>query len=226
MKRLDEKAPRSLAWLIMGGTGLLLSVMALGALALANGAGDPPRASRTVLYDPTRDALVSGIIALDPNEQLWEVGLSLPADAFSLEASARLTSDSDPSTAWGVWFEDAEGQRVVIAISAEGSSGYVTARRCTAPELPLEDCEALIEPNQHIKTHWKQSPFLKPVGSTNLIRLDYLPERWGGGVSLRLNHEWMWDIPLTWGDEWGLWVRGGRNRESTLEWQSLKLWPD
>jgi hypothetical protein len=209
--------------------GTLLSVIGFGiaALMLAHGAADPPRAGALEWSD---HAMVwAGGAEWQPlaasQSLIFTSPHPLPGGGFTLDIQATLADASDPMAAWGVWLETGDGSRTIIAING---AQYVTARRCPRQvQVPLETCNPLIEPTQRIQTVWKVFRHIHPRGEPNTLRLDSQPQRWSGGVTLRLNHEWMWDIPYSPPPEspmWGLWARGGPATAAYLRWIQVEIW--
>lgn len=153
------------------------------------------------------------------NMQFFEAPHSLNSTGFSVEVFAQLNADSDPSAAWGIWFKNQSGVWLIVAING---AGYVTARECPTQDMPrLDLCAPLTEPTQQILTYWKVFRFIRPRGEMNTVRVDYQADDLQ--VTLRLNHEWMWDIPYqptTNTIQWGLWVQA----KSNLQWSKIQGW--
>ncbi len=207
----------------------ILSLVGLGASAwvLSNGAADPPRAPALIWDDMTLTWAGGTASQTITRSTAVTSAQALPAKLFSLEAQALLTSASDPLAAWGVWLEDAAGNRLMVAING---AQYVTARVCPK-NLPddLDSCAPLQEPNQHIRTVWKTFHLIHPRGQSNRIRLEYLPEDWTGGLRLRLNSEWMWDLPFhppSGRVTWGLWGQPGPEAGASIRWTRVQIWAD
>lgn len=146
-----DDAPRWLWPLTLAGVTLVALVIGIGAILLARGAADPPVAPRVAWTDSAL-AWTPGP-ALDPRAELWSPApdaARLPAqDAFTLTVRARLSADSDPGAAWGLWLAGPDGSRVVYAISGDG---YVTTRRCD--NFTTESTE-----NTEIKTEKEKKSF-------------------------------------------------------------------
>lgn len=201
----------------MAGVGAVALVVAGGAIILGLGAADPPVAG-PVIWEDTALAWAAGpVLTLEPGAGRWLIGppeAALPGEAFTLGVRARLSADSDPGAAWGVWLEAADGTRVIYAISGEG---YVTTRRCPAgdlPEVAIEACPA-VRP----EWRWTDYPRLHAPGEVNEIVLHL--ER--AGVRLRLNRERMGVSPVERTGRWGVWARGGRETGAALEWLSAAV---
>ncbi|MBN1565392.1 MAG: hypothetical protein JXA10_16215 [Anaerolineae bacterium] len=134
-------------WGTLGGVTLIAAITGLGALLLAHGLADPPVAG-PVIWSDTKFAWAGGTaITLDSGTSIWFTAPDaayLPPDRFTLAVSTRITPESDPGTAWGIWLETASGARVIYAISGEG---YTTTRQCDATifgkEHNFEDADFL-----------------------------------------------------------------------------------
>jgi hypothetical protein len=205
---LDEAPPRLLWRLVVGGTLSLVVALALLAGVLAAGAADPRRAGGSLYTENDFST-----IELSPH-QIDTVTLehTLPLNAFTLESHAE--SQGDPSAAWGFWLQN-DDTYLIFAISGEG---YVTARRCPTLETVLEDCPTLKEPDQGIQTSWKAIHFIQPT--ENHLRLDLRD----GVLSLRINHEWMWNVEGNPAGEFGLWMSGGRDTTAIFEIKNITLY--
>jgi hypothetical protein len=114
---------------------------------------------------------------------------------------------------WGLWLRHQAGGYSVMALNTAGRTGYISAQVCPAPVLSLE-CRAYQAAGGGGPTQWKQNLFLRP-GQANELRL-YLKR--GGGASVWVNREWMWDLP-PWGPvvAWGLMGEGGGKLRITGE---------
>ncbi len=143
--------------------------------------------------------------------------------AFTLEVSARLNENADPFAAWGIALANDNGTWTIIGING---AGYVTARQCSQGIIVrLDTCHPLTEPSQQILTYWKPFRFIHLRGATNTIRLDFSPSQ--HHLTLRLNQEWMWDLPYVPADQsvhWGIWVQGGPNVSSRFTWGRGQVW--
>lgn len=188
----------------------------LGALMIALGATDPPRADRRVWAS---DGWPARAVTLAPGEAGWETApVPLPdAATFALEVRARLADGSDPGAAWGVWLEASDGARLVYALSGEG---YLTTRRCPPGDLPpaLEDC-----PSPLPEWRWAAYPRLKSAGESNHLAAH---REAPGQVRLWLNRERLGVTTLAPAGAWGVWWRGGRGSAATLEWERAALYQD
>lgn len=199
----------------------------IGALILAAGAADPsPADDSGLVVGDLEWAGGTGPRQLGPNSIFVATSPYLLGDEpFIIEIEAQLFEDSDPMAAWGIWLENADGSWTILAINA---AQYVTARRCPVQfQGHLVDCEPFIEPTQQIATYWKLFHLIKPAGQKNQLRIDYLPPRWSGGLTLWLNREWMWDIPFTPAEplQWGLWAGGGTQESASLTLEQLRYTP-
>ncbi|MCQ3933194.1 MAG: hypothetical protein DPW16_22320 [Chloroflexi bacterium] len=173
-------------------------------------------------------------------EFLWAGGsdeqIILPADTlfydapyllknafFTLEVSAQINQAADPFTAWGIALANNNGTWTMIGING---AGYVTARQCPQAMIPhLDSCPPLTEPTQQISTYWKPFRFIRRRGATNTIRLDFSPTH--KQLTLRLNREWMWDLPYRPTDQgvlWGVWIQGGPDSWSSFTWDKTRVW--
>lgn len=181
-----------------------------------------------------------GSLQWTDDEFLWAGGsdeqIILPADtlfydapsllknaSFTLEVSAQINQAADPFTAWGIALANNNGTWTMIGING---AGYVTARQCLQTMIPpLDSCPPLAEPTQQILTYWKPFRFIHQRGATNTIRLDFLPSR--NQLTLRLNREWMWDLPYVPPDQvilWGVWIQGGPDSLSGFTWDKTRVW--
>lgn len=211
-------------------TATLLSMMGFGLAAwiLSRGAADPIspdlslRSDTALIWAGGNDfqSLAADQTLIFTSPEL------LSLTEFSVNARAMVTSDSDTISAWGIWLQDADGKWLIVAING---AGYVTARLCPAEYHGLlETCDPLQEPSQKIFTFWKTFRFILPSGEINTIHLEYAPQNWQDGLTLRLNAEWMWDIPFQLSDDsvtWGLWARGGSEMASKLRWLEVQFSP-
>jgi len=201
---MNDPAPRWLWRGVLGGVlaGCVLVGMLAG--ALAQGAADPARPFAHTWQDTDLHWGRGGLPERAP--------VRLPDGAFALDLSATI---HDPALVWGVWLQTEAGYYAIFAISAEGSTGYVTARLCPSLAVSLAACATFTEANQGIQTGWKTALYLMQPGKTNRISLDYAV----GRVRLRLNHEWMWDVLLHPGETWGVWMPPG----GEVAWQEARL---
>lgn len=208
--RLADPPPKYLWRLMLGiGCGLVL-LIPLSAIALGLGLADPPQAEQ-LLYDYRANQ--DPFNALDLSNPILTFPESIQAESFTIEMSARLHPESDFYAAWGVWLESAENYRLILI----NGTGYVTALSCPALEMALDDCA--LPPDA--ATQWRYFHFLRPLGEVNQIYLHYDPER-PNLLSLRLNREWMWDVPYTLPPEglrWGVW-----RDASAWSFERLRLW--
>ncbi len=210
--------------------GTLLSILVVGgtALLLGLGVGNPKRAANLIwIDDQLRWAAGPQPLTIDSDQTLIFTSPELlPLQTFSLEITAKIEEGSDDLVAWGIWIEISNGNWLIIAING---AQFVTARECAAYFLAkLETCPPLLEPNQQIQTVWKTFHHIRPIGQTNHIQLDYLPNQWTHGLTLRLNDEWMWDIPYippNTKPQWGIWLQGSE-KSSKIRWINTKIWQD
>jgi hypothetical protein len=202
------------------GVVVVVLLTAGGALLLALGAADPPLAG-PLAWEETELAWAGGpSLRLDAGASAWYTAppsARLPVGAFTLDVRARLSPESDPGTAWGVWLERPDGARVIYALSGEQ---YTTTRVCpTAPPAALEDCPAL-----RPEWRWMPYPLIHTPGTANRITLH---REQPGAVRLRLNDERMGIAPVALSGRWGLWARGGRAGVTVIDWQWARLYaPD
>lgn len=224
-----SKSPRWL-WHILV-TGTVLSIIAIGSAVwlLKSGIADPPRAANLIWTDDEFKWLdQNNPLSIDPNQSYsFTAPHPLSNHAFSLEIVARIEATSNDWITWGIWLPTIDNNWLIIAINA---SQFVTARRCP-PNFDgrLETCQPLIEPTQQIRTVWKSFHHLHPSGQINHIHLDYLPTVWADGLTLRLNDEWMWDIPYNPPDtnlQWGIWVHSGPESSASIHWINAQIWQD
>lgn len=188
---------------MVGGTCGVIVVIISSAVLLQWGAANPRFAGELVFEAPP-DWLPNPQ-NLAGNATRWiDAPRSLPTTTFTLSFQARMEDG-----VWGIWLRNPEDEWVIIALQGE----YVTARRCASLFEILEDCPTFTEPSQGIPTYWKQFPFIQPAENT--IRLDYENEQ----LTLRLNQEWMWDLPTDVTGQWGWWLRGTQG-----EWQDIRIW--
>lgn len=200
----------------MGVVAVLLAVLSILLLA---GVADPPHADQLLM---SRAFLGVATPAVTEIFQVYPSYYDLPARGFTLEAIA---VHQQASLAWGLWLKT-DSHFLLVGISTEGSHGYVTARLCPELSANFEACPTLSEPNQGIQTGWKEAIFLKP-SEQNEIYLHYEPER--GVLVLRLNREWMWDLPFLAPPqvEWGRWQRADLDTGiNELNWLLLRVWGD
>lgn len=170
----------------------LVSILIGGAVLLSNGLADPPRADHLIIDESHN--IEAG---WNPNSRL------IQSRIFTLEGVAALGNFAGE---WGIWVQDMDGGRVVAAINGYG---FVTARRCAPDTLNLTDCPTLTEPTQGVATRWIAFPHLQDAPAENRLRLHYPAATAASALELRLNNEWMWDIPLDLGEGaiiWGLWT--------------------
>jgi hypothetical protein len=223
-------SPRPLAWwlwwLLTSTTVLSVVGFAIAAWLLNQKIADPPRASISHWQD-TELAWAGGnqFQSLSVDQTLiFTSPFSIPPGEFSWQGQALWANSSDALAAWGIWLDNGAGAWLIVAINA---GGYVTARLCEPRfEGRLETCRPLQEPTQKIYTFWRAIHFIRPPGKTNRLHLDYLPDQWSGGLSLRLNGEWMWDLAFQRGAgnlSWGLWARGGSETGAAIRWVKFNL---
>lgn len=201
--------PRWLGWAVGLGVGSVILGVAVGAILLTHGLADPPLAGPLMWEDAALDWASSP--ALAPGEGGWSPAPALlPDRPFTLVIRARLSGDSDPGAAWGVWVETVGGDRVLYAISGEL---YTTTRRCPAAPPPVE-----IEACPAVRPDWRWMSYnrLKPPGKSNQITLHAESP---GKIRLRLNDEKMGITPLDLTGRWGLWARGGRDSGAQIDWE-------
>jgi hypothetical protein len=178
---------------------VLMCLILLSSLILWKGAADSPHAK----------------------EVFWQSDdlLTLPAipaqSHFTVEVTA--TFPDDQLAEWGIWLDNGNGTWTVVAING---GQYVTARTCPANHTgDLYECVPFTEPNQDILTYWKAFHHIRPGGEANTIRL----HRDDAHLALRLNNEWMWDIPYARSTDqlkWGLWSGGNQHPQ----WQQATIW--
>ena len=177
---------------------LVGGLITAGAFVLWLGAANPPREA-TVFWQS--DDLTS----------LPEIPSN---DNFTLEVTAILPDEQ--LAEWGIWLDNGNGIWTLVAING---GQYVTARICpTDYSGELDECMPFTEPNQGILTYWKAFHHIQPGGKANTIRLHYT----GVLLELRLNNEWMWDIPfeaLSEHLQWGLWTG-----DSPPQWEQGIIW--
>ena len=176
----------------------LCGLIVLSSLILWQGAADPPREDEVFWQSQDLSTLPE---------------ISTP-DHFTLEVTATLPDDQ--LAEWGIWLDNGNQTWTLVAING---GQYVTARTCPALYTgELRNCEPFTEPNQGIMTYWKAFHHLRPGSEANTIRL----HRINGHLALRLNNEWMWDIPFATTAEclqWGLWTA---NQQP--EWGQATVW--
>lgn len=176
---LTDPAPPLLRILAFGGAWAVALGMIALAFALHSGAANPPHSEALPLNEPIQNS------------------------PFTLELSHSL---SHPDDVWGIWLSVAPDERLVVALNGYA---YVTARLCPM-SIPLSDpllraCPPLIEPSQGIATDWKSFPHLHKAGQSNSLRLYYPAQNGQSRVELRLNEEWMWNLPFTFDPAPSLW---------------------
>jgi len=202
--------PRWFWRLTLVGVGAVFLVVMVGALLLRLGAADPPTAPDLRWQDHRLQWASGPSITVPSGEDRWFDPPTAAAleNSFTLHLRARLSADSDPATAWGVWIETGDGMRVIYAISGER---YTTTRLCP-PEPPaeIEDCPAL-----HPDWRWMEYNRLHGPGDINQITLHTESP---GMIRLRLNNERMGIAPIQISGRWGVWVRGGREAPGTITW--------
>ncbi|MBI5930299.1 MAG: hypothetical protein HY862_13395 [Chloroflexi bacterium] len=214
-------------WLLVLGT--LASLLGFGLLAwrLSQGVANPPHAGSLQWADEEfLWAGGSGEQLIPANETVFFAAPHpLNYSAFTLEISAQLSQTTDPVAAWGIGLANLDGTWMMIGING---AGYVTARQCPMENIPhLDDCAPLTEPTQHILTYWKPFRFIHLRGAGNTIRVDFSPTQ--NRLTLRLNQEWMWDLPYTptgGAVNWGVWIENGPNLPSGLPWGKTQVWSD
>jgi hypothetical protein len=221
--------PRWLWHILVVGTLLGLVAIAMAAWILGKGISNPPRAANLIWTDQQ----LAWAGAVDPlsiaqdQTRIFTAPETLPNRPFSVEIEGRIENPSDELVTWGIWLETNENDWLIVAISGVQ---FVTARHCPINfHGHLETCQPLIEPNQQIRTLWKTFHHIRPIGQPNHIHLDYLPTEWADGLTLRLNDEWMWDIPYIPPDsklQWGIWVQGGPESPSAIYWINAQIWQD
>lgn len=214
--------------LLLGATVGGLVVMSIGVWLLSGGAANPSHPANRIWHD--RSMLWAGGTTLQSLEfdqtAFFVAPEPLPTYPFTVEAQAILAATANPLGAWGIWIETANGERLIVAING---AQYVTARQCPASfEGSLSACATLSEPTQQIQTDWKYFRHIHPRGNLTAIRLDYRPPRWSGGLTLWLNHEWMWDLPFVPSSrgKWGLWVGNEQKAPVQFQWREVSLWVD
>ncbi len=233
---LPDDLPEWVWWGTLATVGIVIVITAIGAILLTNGAADPPVAGPVIVSDDNLIWAGGPVIALAVGESVWFAApedMRLPSEAFTLAVSARLTADSDPGAAWGVWIETAAGDRVIYAISGEG---YTTTRSCGPAVFRvgnIEDCPAL-----RPEWRWMPYPRIQPPGAVNTITLHtstpYRKESSskensrGGEVRLRINREIMGAAPIAGSGRWGVWLRGGRTERASgvagwIEWDKVEV---
>lgn len=198
--------------LVVGGTLLSLGVIGSGAWLLYQGSANPP----TLLISPhwQDTALEWGPpTTLLPNTLVTATSPYALTNADTI-IEAKAVLHDDPLAVWGIWLQTDSGDYLVVGING---SQYVTTRRCSTLDSPqIETCPPTTEPTQRILTYWKTYHHLRPLPQANTIQLQHQ----GTLLVLRLNQEWMWDIPYSApanAIEWGLWTRGGPVGGS-IEW--------
>ena len=211
----SDPLPGWVWWSTRAGVGIVIAVTVIGAILLARGATDPPVAGPVIWADTELIWAGGPVIALAAGESIWFTApesAPLPPGGFTLDVSAQITTDSDPGTAWGVWIETGDGERVIYAISGEG---YTTTRNCVphplAESWTIEDCPAL-----RPEWRWMPYPRINSPGTMNTITLHtIMPHRenalaGGSEVRLRINRENMGAAQIQWSGRWGIWLQGGR----------------
>lgn len=177
---------------------ILCAMIFLSSLVLWQGAADPPRED-DIFWQSDDLSTVPAIPA---------------PDHFTLEVTATLPDDQ--LAEWGIWLDNGNQKWTLVAISG---GQYVTARICPAfYSGELHDCVPFTEPNQGIRTYWKAFHHIRPNNRANTIRL----HRTSARLALRLNNEWMWDIPFATTAEplqWGLWTANQHP-----DWEQATIW--
>jgi len=217
-QRVDDSLPRGVWRAVLAGVALVIALVVGGAIWLARGGADPPVAETVLWHDAAPGWIAGTRSELGPGAGEWiaaPAAARLPADVFTLAVRARLEPESDPGAAWGVWLEEADGARVIYAISGEG---YLTTRRCPPGDLPpaaIEDCPAL-------RPEWRWMPYnrIRPPGEPNTITLH---REQPGAVRLRVNDERLGIAPVMWSGHWGVWQRGGREAGAVLLWEAASV---
>lgn len=214
-----ERAPDWLWKAVALGAGSVALLALIGALAIALGAADPPRAAQEIWRAGGWAWAGGDALALAPGEEGWAAApFALPAsERFTLDVRARLDASADPGAAWGVWIAAGDGGRIVYALSGEG---YLTTRRCAPGELPpmLEDCPAL-----RPEWRWTAYPRLRPPGDINRLELH---REQPGALRLRINRERLGLAAVEPAGAWGVWWRGGRSGAAEIAWESAALYHD
>lgn len=207
----SAKRPPRWVWVVTWiGIGLVVLVTAVGALLIGLGAANPLTAGPVVWSDHSLGWAGGQRLGMEPGAGVW---FSSPAaarlpDTFTVTVRARLTANSDPSLAWGVWLATIDGARIIYAISGEG---YVTTRLCAdLPRTEIENCPA-------VRPEWRWMPYpqIRVGGNMNTITLH---RETSEDVRLRINDERMGITSVEVTGEWGVWVRGGRDDGAILEW--------
>ncbi len=187
-------------------------------MALRLGAADPPFHGAALWVDPALTWAGGPSWELEPGQGVWHAApdeAAPPEGPFTLKARATLSAAGDPSAAWGVWLAQADGTRVLWAISGEQ---LVTTRICPAepPPAAVEDCPAA-------RPEWRWMPFhlIRPPGRVNTIALR---RDAAGAVRLWLNGERMGMMPVEPGGAWGVWARGGRDGAAGIAWEQVGLY--
>lgn len=211
----EEQVPRWVWRAVLVAAGAVIAVMLAAALLIAGGATDPPVAGPVVWAD---EGLGWAVGTLAAGRDAWAAApASLPAPPadFTLAVRARLPVGADPLAAWGVWLAEADGSRMVYAISA---AGYVTTRRCPA-DLPagdaLEDCPAL-----RPEWEWSAYPRIRPPGEANTIALHREPD---GAIRLRVNGERLGATLADVEGTWGVWARAGGGESLRVAWERAEV---
>lgn len=209
----------SLEWwwrLLVSGT--LLSIVGFGIATwlLKQGIADPTQ-SNDIYWQDDNMPWAQGIGQLLPDHaHHTRSPVTLP-NMFMLQVEAVFDGEADLLANWGVWIEVDGNWWLIVALN---NIRHVTARMCPADYTEnLIDCIPLLEPNQHINTVWKTYHHIHPAGQPNQIQLACQH----GLLSLRLNGEWMWDLPVIPGEQWGLWAQGGTEKTASLDWIRTKI---
>lgn len=199
---------------MVGGTLLVIGIIALTVALLLNGAADPPLAGPLRWSDPQMAWAQHDLVI---GQGTWITAPeSLPSAPFTLRVEAHLLSGSDPSAAWGIWLETVDGGRIIYAISGEQ---MITTRCCEAANLPgadIDSCPAVLP-----EWRWFEYNRLHKPGKTNAITLHC--EKFNE-IRLRLNDEKMGLSPVNWSGRWGVWLRGGRDKTAVLVWDGAKIY--
>ncbi|MBI5961184.1 MAG: hypothetical protein HY866_20775 [Chloroflexi bacterium] len=197
------------------GIALVIGITASGAILLARGAANPPVAGPEIWEDPNG----TWTITLAAGQGRWWLFLEpesrLPGGDFTAEVRARLSVESDPSAAWGVWILSPDDSTVIYAISGEG---YVTTRRCPPNEKPESDIEAC----PALRPEWRWMPYPRVLlpGDSNTITLHREPS---GDIRFRLNGEILGAAPVDRDGAWGVWARGGRDHAAVITFERATL---
>jgi len=217
--RATSSSPRWVWWLALGGTGLVITVVVLVAVALWLGAADPPVAGPVRWSDDGLAWAGGPDVLLGAERELWAgapFGCAIPGDAFTISVRAVIAEESDSAAAWGIWLEDSDGSRVVYVITSADGGSYVTTRRCPVDD-PLPDLDAC----PALRPDWRWSPYprINGPGAANTITLHREPS---GAIRLRVNDERLGAASVTVSGRWGVWARGG-DGSSRVTWQRAEM---